>query len=179
MYTRLLQRKKNAYVGDKARARLSCCAHGAATSRNDFVLSGQLLPDLKLDRGSVWQMNRVAHECCPNCHLAGWVKLTSHIAKYQTRLANTLSITQEALVSQQRRTNKHIQGIMHTIRLAHRVAKQNQLDPRNSCCCCWLLTPQAPDFNGWLGGCRCTSDIRDTQRTSSPCSVLCSRAQTT
>jgi len=43
-------------------------------------------------------MNRVAHERCPNCHLAGWVKLTSYIAKYQTRFANTLNTTQEVLV---------------------------------------------------------------------------------
>ena len=135
--------------------------------------SEQLVPDLKLDRGSIWQMNRMAHERCPNCHLAGWVKLTTHIAKYQTRLADTLKITQEALVCLSNVTNKHTQGIMHVICLAHRIAKQNQLDPRNNCCCCWLLMPQAPDFSAWLGGCRFTSEIREFQP------LLCAMQQST
>ncbi len=33
----LLKCFENFYVSDKARARLSCHAHGAATSHNDFV----------------------------------------------------------------------------------------------------------------------------------------------
>ena len=106
------------------------------------------LPDFKLYCCTIRKVHRVAHESSPHCHLAGWVKLTSHITQHQARLPNTLnkfaSVTTCMVADLCRWWSQCYRS--------YRVAKQYQLDTWD--CRSWLhlWLSNTPDLAWWFWG---------------------------